>query len=296
MGWTRREFLRTAAAVSGAAALAGCADPIAGSPRAGASLPRRAPSTTRPPRRTKIRIGAAEGRPFAFKTGSGEFSGQVVEVVKAVLGELGNNDVEFVLARFDVLPAMLAAGQVQLIGGTYINRNACRGITFSVPDHIALTAFAVPKGNPKGLKTYAEVVSTGAKLAVLQGLPEQAEATRLGVPASQIKAFTTPDLMLRAVVEGQADCVAFNDLGLRGLVADRFAQLEVTSGFTPDGSAVLAAAFGFPKTKSDLLDSFNTELKKLQESGEWLKISEPYGFTEQNVPAPDLTAEKLCAG
>lgn len=45
----------------------------------------------------------------------------------------------------------------------------------------------------------------------------------------------------------------------------------------------------------DLVESFNTELKKLQDNGEWLRIVKPFGFTEDNLVPDDVTTEKLCA-
>jgi polar amino acid transport system substrate-binding protein len=31
-------------------------------------------------------------------------------------------------------------------------------------------------------------------------------------------------------------------------------------------------------------------------NGEWLKIVAPFGFAAGNIPAPDVTTAKLCAG
>jgi polar amino acid transport system substrate-binding protein len=74
---------------------------------------------------------------------------------------------------------------------------------------------------------------------------------------------------------------------------------EVTDGFVPvlDGKEqIQAGGFVFRKGETDLVDAFNTELDKLHESGDWLEIVTPFGFTEDNLPPDDVTTAKLCEG
>jgi polar amino acid transport system substrate-binding protein len=76
------------------------------------------------------------------------------------------------------------------------------------------------------------------------------------------------------------------------------AAAEVTPGFDPvkDGKPVISAGgFVFRTADKPLLEAFNAELKKLHDSGEWTKIVTPFGFTQANLPKPDVTTEKLCA-
>jgi polar amino acid transport system substrate-binding protein len=51
----------------------------------------------------------------------------------------------------------------------------------------------------------------------------------------------------------------------------------------------------FRKDESDLVAAFNNELKKLHDSGEWVRIVQAFGFSQDNVPTPDVTTESLCA-
>jgi polar amino acid transport system substrate-binding protein len=151
----------------------------------------------------------------------------------------------------------------------------------------------VPPGNPKGLKTIAEAISAGVAIAVMRDLPEHQYLVKAGVPARLVRATPTPDLMLKALTAGEADCAAFPNLGLREIIAAEGLQLDVTAGFVLDSQKPLAAAYGF-RPKDDMISAFSAELRKLHESGEWLRISEPFGFTKENVPPRDLTAERLC--
>jgi len=51
----------------------------------------------------------------------------------------------------------------------------------------------------------------------------------------------------------------------------------------------------FRKGDDAFVNAFNAELKKLHDSGEWLKIAAPFGFNQDNVPKPDVTTQRLCA-
>ncbi len=299
MGWTRRDFLRGVGGLSGAVLLGGCADAVAGSPRAASTAPSSRPRTTtssRTSRSSRIRVGVRSGEPYGFQDGS-KLTGQTVEIARIVLSKLGFGQVDFVLRPLDTLLPSLAAQQVDMAGGLYVDRGRCGSMAYSRPDHVALTALAVPPGNPKGLTTLPDAIAAGATVAVMEGLPEHTYLTKSGAPADKVKALRTPDVMVQEVERGRADCAAFSDIGLRGIVKAGIARLDVTPGFALPDQDVVAAVFAFPKAKAgELVEIVNAELVKLHNSGEWLKISEPFGFTKENVPPADLTTEKLCGG
>jgi polar amino acid transport system substrate-binding protein len=76
------------------------------------------------------------------------------------------------------------------------------------------------------------------------------------------------------------------------------ASVEVTKGFFPviNGQETLSAgAFVFRKGDDAFVNAFNGELRKLHDSGEWLKIAAPFGFNQDNVPKSDVTTQRLCS-
>jgi polar amino acid transport system substrate-binding protein len=63
-----------------------------------------------------------------------------------------------------------------------------------------------------------------------------------------------------------------------------------------NGEEVISAGgFVFRPGENDILEAFNTELTALHQSGEWLRIVEPFGFTQDNLPGPEVTTESLCS-
>lgn len=293
MAWTRRQFL-SATTVLGAAVTTGCAQEISGSPTRDPAA--KQVEAEPPPAQKTVNVGIIAFPPYTIEDGD-ELTGPVPDVARAVLGRLYVDDVRFqVVRQEEQLITALAAGTVDLAGGLTIRPDLCANLTFSAPDHVSGTAFAVPAGNPKGLATYADVIAKNAKVAVWGGLPEDADAVKAGVPDASIVRLNDPVALLGAVTAGQADCFAFDEQSLREMVRTNGEGAEVADPFMPADRLPLIGAYCFPQSTSDMLPSFNNALRDLHESGDWGALVAPFGFTEFNVPPEDLTTEKACAG
>ncbi len=292
--WARRDFLRRA----GVAGLAVVAAPAALSACSTVST---APGGTLENARSAgtIKVGIANEAPYGFTDSSGKVSGESVEVARAVLKAMGINDIQATTVEFGSLIPALNAKQFDMVtAGMFINPSRCANAAFSDPDYTAPTAFLVPTGNPKGITTFDDVKSKGLRLAVLSGAVEQGYAQKSGVPDAQIQVVDTQNTLLQAVTAGRVDAGALTNISLNDVKAKNAgAAVEVTAGFFPtiDGKkTVSAGAFVFRKGEDALVTAFNAELKKLHDSGEWLRIAQPFGFSKDNVPGPDVTTQSLC--
>lgn len=300
MTLARRDFLRLSTVVVATGVSAACTSEIGGSPKAGSPPPSSTetsrddePSGEAPSDRVRVAV-FGDSEPDSYEDESGEITGQVPEVARAIFRRMGVADVEFLLMREPAQGlAMLASGEVDALGGLAVQPEMCGNVDFSPPDHVLLDALLVPTGNPKGLKTFTEIVSSGAKVAVLPETGrEKAEAA--GVATGQIVDLGYGDLVA-AISSGTVDCAVSLEVVLRALAAGSGGKLEVTAPFTAPGEQPLAVAFGFAKG-SELVEEFGERLRELQEEGDWLKISEEFGYTEDNLPGSDLTIEEACAG
>lgn len=280
----------------GATLVAGCTTRVSGqaAPNPDDERRARASSSAAPkPERDTAKVGIIAFEPYTEGTGA-NLRGPIPDVAKKVLVDMGIGNITFELMnQQEKALTALIAGAVDVVGGLIPTPNYCHSAKFSEPDFVSGTAFAVPAGNPKGLKTFAEVASQGATVAVLQGAPEQQDAQAGG--ATKIITMPDPIAILQAVKGGQADCFAFDDISLRHLVKTQGQGLDVTPGFMPAHRLPYVGAYAFPQ-QTDLLDDFNTHLKKLHDSGLWLQMVQQFEFTEDNAPPADLTAEKACAG
>ncbi len=268
----------------GVAALTGCTTEIGGTA---------VPATTLPPEDPlpeTVTLGVVEYRPYAFEDDAGELTGEVVEVVRAICDRLGIELRTQVTPYDELLPAV-EAGRLDVVGGLSIREGNCTRLDFTVPDHVSLTALAVRKGNPKGITTFTEVVSTSARLAIVADSLEVTTAEAAGV--KDIQSYSTADEMLLAVTEGEADCAAYDDITLRDLLT-RADGLELRPPFEPAGGSP-RYGFGFAKgDDSGLRADFDEALTELHASGEWLRIAAPFGFTERNIPDTDRVRDKAC--
>lgn len=296
--WNRRDLLRRGGlagvvALGGSAALAACTP--AGPPGpAGGNVLENARSAG------SIRIGIAGEQPYGFTTPEGETTGEAPEVARAVLGALGIGEVVATqVPEFSSLIPSLNAGNYDMVSaGMNITPERCGQAAFSVPDYSALTAFLVPPGNPQGIATFEDVAAQGLGIAVLSAAVEQGYAEAAGV--TDIQAFDTQNALLQAVTDGRVACAALTDISLNWLTQtlNPDAPVDVTPGFTPvqDGAEVVSAGgFVFRRADVELREAFDVELLALQESGRWVEITAPFGFSEANLPAPGLTTEQLCS-
>jgi polar amino acid transport system substrate-binding protein len=295
--WSRRDlFRRTAAAgavVIGGGSLSACTQvPSTGGAGGGALEAARSAGT--------IRIGIAGEQPYGFTTPEGMVTGEAPEVARAVLQALDIPEIDAQQVTFDALIPGLNANNFDMVcAGMNIRADRCQQAAFSIPDYSALTAFLVPTGNPQQVATFEDVAAKNLRIAVLNAAVEQGYAEASGVQAANIQSFPTQDALLQAVADGRVYCAALTDISLKWLTGtvNPGAPVEVTEGFAPviGGEEVVSAGgFVFRQADNALREAFNTELRGLQESGRWVEIASPFGFSEANVPAEGLTTEQLC--
>jgi polar amino acid transport system substrate-binding protein len=292
MGLSRRQFL-SSTTLLGAAVAAGCSTTVVGEAKPNpADLRRIAQSSEAPPVPKLVTVAIIAFEPYTEGTGS-DMKGPIPDVVRKVLADMGVEDTKFVIvSQQEQVLTGLKAGSFDIGGGLTLGPN-CHGLKFSEPDLVSGTAFAVPAGNPKGIRTFADVAAQKAKVGVLTGAPEIQDAQAGG--AGSIVQMPDPQVLLRAVRDGQVDCFAFDDISLHYMVKTIGQGVEATAPFMPAHRLPYLGAYAFPEDTT-LLDAFNDKLKALHDSGEWLRMVTPFGFTEDNAPPADLTAEKACAG
>ena len=301
--WSRRDFFRRTA-VAGAVALGGptLLSACTAVPQGGGGGEAGAGGTLERVRQAgTITVGIANEAPYGFTDESGNVTGESVEVARVVLERLGIGEINAVTVDFGALISGLTLSRQfdMVTAGMFITPERCGQAAFSIPDYTAPTAFLVPAGNPNGITSFDDVSAGGRTLAVLSGAVEQGYATDSGVPEGQLTVLADQNALLQAVTTGRVDAAALTNISLNDLVSrNPDAGVEVTSGFFPtiDGEEIVSAGgFVFRPGEDDILEAFNTELAAIQQSGEWLEIVTPFGFTEDNLPGPDVTTESLCS-
>ncbi|MDH6626635.1 polar amino acid transport system substrate-binding protein [Streptomyces sp. LBL] len=287
---TRRSLLAGVAAL-GALGAAGCSRVATASTTEGGDLLDRIKAAG------VVRLGIAGEIPFGYIDRNGDLTGEAPELARVIFKRLGVDKVQPVPTEFGSLIPGLNSQQFDVVAaGMYVNPERCEQVIFADPDYQMLDSFIVRKGNPKGLRTYKDIVEKKAKFATGTGYAEIQYAVEAGYKESDI--LIVPDQVagLNAVEAGRVDAFAGTALTAREVVK-KSGKAESTKAFTPIVGGkphVDGGAFAFRPTETGLRDAFNVELRKLKKSGELFRILKPFGFTEAEMT--DLTAKELCGG
>lgn len=289
--WTRRDLL-TRGAVLGAAAIGGPALITACS-----STSTSGNALTKAQKAGTIKVGIAGEAPYGYVDKSGNLTGEAPTVARAVFKNLGIKNMTATTVDFDSLIPALNAGQFDMVAaGQDITPTRCKQVAFSIPDYQALVAFLVPKGNPKGINNFNDVIAKKVPVGVEIGAVEAGFATQAGVPSSQIQNFSSQDQLFSAVKTGRVYAAVLTDISWRAVVAQNpTAGVEMATPFIPKGGQPETGGFSFRKNETALLNAFNTQLAKLHSSGEWTRLVQPFFFTSQNIPPSNVTTQKLCS-
>ncbi|MDX1658526.1 MAG: ectoine/hydroxyectoine ABC transporter substrate-binding protein EhuB [Nitriliruptorales bacterium] len=245
-----------------------------------------------------ITIGIANEVPYGYIDDDGEPAGAAPDVAKAVLEELGIEEVNAEVVEFGQLIGGLQAGQFDMIAaGMYINQERAEQILFSDPDYCITESFAVEEGNPHDLSDYQSVAENpDVTLAVATGTVEVGYAEDAGIPDDQLEVFADIEGMYNALEAGEVDAVTGTTPTVNQQVEAR-EGIEAVPGFFPkdaDGNEILpCGGYGFRLENQEFRDAFNEVLNEMQESGETVEIITQYdAFSEEDVrKANELTVE-----
>jgi polar amino acid transport system substrate-binding protein len=243
-----------------------------------------------------ITVGVANEVPFGYLDDDNQPAGIGPDVARAVLEELGIEDMQAQVVEFGELIGGLQAGQFDMItAGMYITPERAAQIHFSDPDYCVPESLAVEEGNPHGLSDYQSVVDNpDVTIAVATGTVEVGYAEDAGIPDDQIQMFGDIDGMYRALEAGEVDAVTGTLATVQNQVAAR-SGMEAVDGFFPvdqEGNETLPCG-GHGFADEDFRDAFNEVLNQFREDGTTMEIITQYDdFTEEDVElANTLTVE-----
>lgn len=253
-----------------------------------------------------VTVGIAGYAPYGYKQPDGSFTGEQVEVVKHVLGEMGIDDIEYVAMDFGALIPSMVAGRIDLAAaGIYIRPERCEQVLFAEPTFGQGAAYVVKAGNPKNLRTFKDIAATeGAVLAVLAGGTEETLAKRDGVPDEKLLKVGDKAAGISAVLSGRADGFALSAFAIADIVrtAGDLIGVESSGSITEIAGEIYKGhgAIAFPKGQGEeelaahmaFRDAFNEIQSGYLDDG-YLEMASAWGFTADDGPA--LTMAELCA-
>ena len=254
-----------------------------------------------------VTVGIAGYPPYGYQLIDGTITGEQVETVKHVLGEMGITDIRYTAMDFGALIPSLNAGRIDMAAaGIYIRPSRCEQVLFSEPTFGQGAAYIVAAGNPLGLTNFRDIAANpDATLAVLAGGTEETLAKRDGVPDEQLMRVGDQASGIAAVVSGRADGFALSAFAIFDIVrtAGEMIGVEATPSITEIAGEVYKGhgAIAFPKGSNDdelamhmaFRDAFDAIMAEYMDSGAYLEMASRWGFSEADGPV--MTMEELCA-
>jgi len=245
----------------------------------------------------KIRLGFGTSVPWAMAGDNGEPLGFVNMIALTVLEEMGITEYETKVFEWSgLIPGINANRSDMVTGGMYILKSRCANMNFSDPIGVFGDAMLVPKGNPKGINNYADVVRTGAKLVTGAGFNTVEAAKKYGVPESQLMLVEGEVGILAAMKAGRADVAVQTFFGAKEHEAKTNGAFEVTDPKLMPKETLNVVGIGFRKTDVEFKDNFNKALAKVLANPEkMLERAGKYGYDRAQLPPPEMTTEWACS-
>jgi len=245
----------------------------------------------------RIVVGFAGEAPYSFDEG-GEVTGATVALHREIFGELGIDTVEGQLTDWGSLIPGLNARQFDAVSaGMSILPERCAEAAFSEPEFQYTTALMVPEGNPEGLVDMNSFLDSGLTVATMSGAVESDYVAALQLDSIEVGG---PQDGVDALKSGNADAFALTAISLNYLAENTVDGVDVTESFVQeiDGEAqVGAGGTVFRQEDTSLLDAYNEKLAEIISDPErYMSIVGEFGFTEDELPPEEMTAEILCSG
>jgi len=249
-----------------------------------------------------IRVAIADEKPYGYMDGNGEARGPGPDVARYVLGEIGIDDIEWVVTSFGDLIPGLQEGRFDMAAAEMaVLPERCEKVIYSQPNTTYGEGLLVRTGNPHGLRFYADFAKRNdLKVAVLAGANQLGYLKKLDVPDDKIVPIEENQDAVEAIASGRVDAYAATSLTVAGL-AKTSDEVQPALDFVDpviDGKEVRGwGAFAFNKDSTELRDAVNEVLVPYKYTDEWEQVLLNYGFSQLDVlNSFKYKTGKLCQG
>ncbi|OOF13080.1 MULTISPECIES: transporter substrate-binding domain-containing protein [unclassified Salinivibrio] len=241
-----------------------------------------------------VRLGFANEKPWAYLDSDGKPTGLINDYTIDILKRMGISQIEPVFTEWGGLIPGLRAKRFDIItGGMYILGSRCQKIAFSEPIGRFRDAFIVPKGNPKDIHDYPDVVRESARLVTGVGYNMVTSARDAGLSESLIIQVPGPTEILSAVKEGRAEVGAvpyFTALYLAKQAPDSISVSDPARATSQTGHYI---GIGFRKEDNAFVERFDEVQAKYMGSPQMLEQVKKYGYREAQYP-DGIATSRLC--
>ncbi|MER9032791.1 ectoine/hydroxyectoine ABC transporter substrate-binding protein EhuB [Mesorhizobium sp. M0730] len=239
-----------------------------------------------------VRIGFSNEPGYAYPGANNEPLGWVNAMTLDLIKKLGNTKVEPIVTEWGSLIPGLQAGRFDIItGGMFILPDRCPNVLFAQPIGKIADALIVRKGNPDNIHSFQDIRDKGVTLVTGTGYATINWAKEAGIADDKVMQVAGLAEIAQAVKAGRAAVGGADYFGFKEIVA-KDTSVELADPYTPwakPGYPSLA----FAPNEQATVDAFNAVLKDYMGSDEMMKAVGKYGYTKDNLPGSETTAD-LC--
>ncbi len=237
-----------------------------------------------------LRVGYAQEAPYAFSTDDGDVTGLAPELLRRVAAAAGIAEVRFILVEFDRLLPGLEAQLFDVVGaGLFITPERAQRARFTSAIASAEPALLVRADDPAlaiGPSAFRSAVmqQRGARLGVVAGAVEGADAQRLGYADSAVVAFPDVSSAVAALESGEITAFALSEPSVRWLESLRVGRVRALRD--PDAEVTERTgrpAFATRHADSSLHAALDQALAAVCATGACDSLRQRFGFT---TPTP----------
>jgi len=153
-----------------------------------------------------LKLGIYQGIPFFDIQSGKETTGIDWDINIAVAKYLGIKTVKSVILQWPEMVPSLLSKKIDVIGGNiHGNPGRYKNFAFTAPAWWYATVVVAAKGNPKGIKAWADLTKPGIKVGVIAG--SQAAAWVKDAKIADVSQFTTSALEFAALAAGRVDAL-----------------------------------------------------------------------------------------
>lgn len=239
-------------------------------------------------RENGIRIAIADEEPYGYMDENGDARGPGPDVARHVLGEIGIDDIEWVVTAFGDLIPGLQEGRFDMAAAEMaVLPERCEKVIYSEPNTTYGEGLLVETSNPHDLRYYSDFAKRNdLKVAIQRGANQHGFLRALEVPEEKIVPIENNEDAIEAITSGEVAAYAATSLTVAGL-AEKSDAVEPSLDFVDpiiDGKEVRGwGAFAFNKDSEPLRDAINEVLVPYKFTDEWEETLMSYGFTQLDV-------------
>jgi len=237
-----------------------------------------------------LKLGIYQGIPFFDIQSGKETTGIDWDINIAVAKYLGIKTVKSVILQWPEMVPSLLSKKIDVIGGNiHGNPGRYKNFAFTAPAWWYATVVVAAKGNPKGIKAWADLTKPGIKVGVIAG--SQAAAWVKDAKIADVSQFTNSALEFAALAAGRVDALVEDEPSSVVFINENpKAPIQIIKGLKDVPPDVWAnyARYGTRFQDCTLNMAYSRALGELIMHGVIGRILEKHGFSKtENIFEPE---------